>query len=86
MSNSPLRSCSFGSNSRYLERQAKPRRADDATRITLVALVVSDRLASRSDRRETGHGDPMASKGLSAVLGGSPSHVADRECLPICNG
>jgi hypothetical protein len=35
MPNSPLRICSCGSNSRC---QVKPRRADDATRITLVAL------------------------------------------------
>lgn len=39
MPTSPRRICSYGSRlALYVERQAKPRRADDATRVTLVAL------------------------------------------------
>jgi hypothetical protein len=52
----------------YLERQVKPRRADDATRITLAAL---SRLVNWRELLvvpQAGHPDPLASKGLSVVL------------------
>jgi hypothetical protein len=52
----------------YLERQVKPRRADDATRITLVALVPVGAVARSTDNRHARHADPMASKRISPVL------------------
>ncbi len=45
----------------HLERQVKPRRSDDAIRISLVAVR---RLAAPGDRRETGDPHSMASKGF----------------------
>ena len=52
----------------YMERQVKPCRATDATRFTLVAPVVADRLAASAHGRETRHDDPLASPRLSAVV------------------
>src|SRR5713101_8679142 len=52
----------------YVERQAKPRRADDATRITLVMLSAVDRVASPADGRPAGHADSVASQGVPVVL------------------
>jgi hypothetical protein len=52
----------------YVERQVKPRRADDATRIALVAPVMADRVASHPHGRKAGYADPMASKGFPVVL------------------
>src|SRR5262245_1365522 len=50
----------------HLERQVKPRPADDATRARGAALA--GRLASPSDGREARRAHPMASQGLPVVL------------------
>jgi hypothetical protein len=52
----------------YVERQVKPRRADDATRIMLVALSSLIEWRQILTIREAGHAHWVASKGLSAVL------------------
>jgi hypothetical protein len=70
----------------YLERQVKPRRADDATRITLVALsyLIEWRRVLTVVRPDTLI--RCIERAFSCSGGGSPSHVADRECLPTCDG
>jgi len=50
----------------YQERRAKPRRADDATRVVLVGL--SRLLASVTRHSEAWDADPLASKGSPTVL------------------
>ena len=52
----------------YVERQAKPRRADDATRMALVMLSRLIEWRRPVDRRQAGHAHPMASKGFPVVL------------------
>jgi hypothetical protein len=70
----------------YVERQAKPRRADDATRMALVALswlidwrrvltVVKPDTLVRWHR-----------KGFRLFWHGNHPHVADVDCPPTCNG
>jgi hypothetical protein len=52
----------------YIERQVKPDRADDATRIALVALSRFVDWRQIAGDCQAGHADPLASKGLSPVL------------------
>jgi hypothetical protein len=54
----------------HLERRVKPRRADDATRMTLVALLrfVDWRRLLTIVNREAGHARALASKGRQVVL------------------
>src|SRR5262250_1880173 len=50
----------------YLERKVRPRRASDATRLTLVLLAFQTvHVARSSDHREAGYLDPVASAMLS---------------------
>jgi putative transposase len=52
----------------YLARQVKPRRADDATRMTLVALSRFVEWCRSSDDCEAGHAYSLASKGMPVVV------------------
>jgi hypothetical protein len=52
----------------YLERQVKPHRADEATRITLVALSPFVDWRQSADRCETGDSHSVASKGIPVVV------------------
>jgi hypothetical protein len=51
----------------YQERQVKPRRANDAMRMALLAKPLF-RLAKGSDDGATGDSDPLASLGIPIVL------------------
>ena len=51
----------------YLERQVKPRHADDATPITLGAVAVRG-LAPSLDDRQAGHACSLASKRIPAIV------------------
>ena len=50
----------------FVERKAKPQRANDATRLTLVLLSRVVRLARRFGQRQARNPPPLASEGFSA--------------------
>jgi hypothetical protein len=52
----------------YVERQVRPHRADDATRIALVALSWLIEWRPHPRGREAGYAHPMASKRFPVVL------------------
>ena len=69
----------------YAERQVKPRRADDATRITLVVLswLIDWRRILTVVKPDTSDGIERVS---SCSAAGSHGLVGDRDCRPTCSG